>query len=207
MGIREVALLAGKLNNQEVRCSRRSRACGIRRIPRQWRRISNRVFTPRLQVLRRAFLLSRTGAAALLLTAVAASVSVRAESRDDGFFRDQVAPIFRERCVTCHGGKAPNGQLSLVTGETLRNGGASGPAVVPGKPDESLLLDMISGDEPEMPQKGEKLAPEQVARIRTWIEQGATWPRDLVVAQAKPDVTWWSLRPLALAAIPRVRKP
>ncbi|HEV3120740.1 MAG TPA: DUF1549 domain-containing protein, partial [Isosphaeraceae bacterium] len=151
--------------------------------------------------------MSKTGAAALLLTAVSASVSVRAESGDDGFFRDQVAPIFRERCVMCHGGKAPKGQLSLATGETLRNGGASGPAVVPGKPDESLLLDMISGDEPEMPQKGEKLAPEQVARIRTWIEQGATWPRDLVIAQAKPDVTWWSLRPLAHAAIPRVRKP
>jgi len=149
--------------------------------------------------------LGKTALAVLVLATGSLLDSARADPADETFFRDQVAPIFRARCVGCHGGQAPKGHLALTSGDTLRKGGVSGQVVVPGKPQESLLLDMITGDEPEMPRKGEKLAPEQVARIRSWIEHGATWPRDLVIVPAQPESAWWSLGPLAHAAIPRVR--
>ena len=76
----------------------------------------------------------------------------------DRLFREQVAPILEQRCVSCHGSDSPKGGLSLATGRSLLKGGESGPAVVPGKPGESLLIDMVSGDAPEMPQKDKPLS-------------------------------------------------
>src|SRR5262245_23491365 len=89
----------------------------------------------------------------------------------DRLFRDQVAPIFERRCVHCHGESAPKGGMSLATAGGLARGGKNGPVVVPGKPDESLLIDMVSGDPPEMPHKDRPLATDQVASLRRWIEQ------------------------------------
>ena len=101
----------------------------------------------------------------------------------DRLFREQVAPIFEERCVHCHGAELPKGGLSLATGAGLIRGGKNGPAVVPGKPEESLLLDMVSGDEPEMPQKDKPLSKEQVESLRRWIEQGRALARGPGVAR------------------------
>ena len=80
----------------------------------------------------------------------------------------------------------PKGGLSLATGAGLIRGGKNGPAVVPGKPEESLLLDMVSGDAPVMPQKDKPLSKEQVESLRLWIEQGAQWPEGL--ASARPAI-------------------
>src|SRR6185369_6238244 len=86
---------------------------------------------------------------------------------DDKLFRERVAPIFESRCVRCHEGVKPKGGLSLVSIRHLEKGGESGPVVVPGKPDESSLLDYVSGDKPEMPKDGKPLSAEEVAAIRT----------------------------------------
>ena len=96
------------------------------------------------------------GIALTALLGVAASA--RSFGADDRLFRERVAPILESRCVHCHGELAPKGGLSLTTVARLLKGGESGPAVVPGKPDESLLLEMISGDTPEMPQKEKPLS-------------------------------------------------
>src|SRR5262245_29548231 len=80
----------------------------------------------------------------------------------DRLFREQVAPILERWCVHCHGADSPKGGLSLVTGRGLLRGGKNGPVIVPGKPLESLLIDMVSGDAPEMPQKDKPLSKEQV---------------------------------------------
>src|SRR3954464_721772 len=109
-----------------------------------------------------------------LVALLSAPMAARAE--DERLFRDQVVPILETRCVSCHGETSPRGKLTLTTARAMRAGGDSGPAVVPGNAEESLLLEMVSGDEPEMPQKGERLSAEQVASLRTWIEQGAHWP-------------------------------
>ena len=91
--------------------------------------------------------------ASALLTWLASGGRATAAAADDPLFRDKVAPILERRCVHCHGDATPKGNLSLSTAAAALKGGDSGPAVVPGKPDESLLLDMIAGDPPEMPQK------------------------------------------------------
>jgi hypothetical protein len=131
---------------------------------------------------------------------VFAATTVRA---DDRMFRERVAPILEGRCVHCHGGAKPKGGLSLVSADGLQRGGESGAVVVAGKPDESLLLDYVSGDEPEMP-KGEKpLSAAEVATIREWIARGAEWPARVELTDKRPyDMDWWSLRPLCRPAVP-----
>ena len=104
---------------------------------------------------------------------------------DDQLFRDKVAPVLERRCVHCHGERAPKGNLSLTTSAGALKGGDSGPAVVPGKPDESLLLEMISGDQPAMPQKEKPLSRDEVAAIRRWIETRRSWPAGLTLSDRR----------------------
>ena len=92
---------------------------------------------------------------------LAAARSVAASGRPA--FRDKVAPILERRCLHCHGEATHKGNLSLSTAAAAFKGGDSGPAVVPGKPEESILLDMIGGDPPEMPQKDKPLSKQEVA--------------------------------------------
>ena len=80
-------------------------------------------------------------------------------------FRQQVAPIFEQHCVACHQGEKPKGGLNLADRKRAIAGGESGPVIVPGKPDESLLIEYISGDTPEMPKGKPPLSPDQVAAI------------------------------------------
>ncbi len=124
----------------------------------------------------------------------------------DRLFRDQVAPIFEKRCVHCHGATSAKGGLSLTTAAALRRGGKNGPVVEPGKPEESPLLDMVSGDPPEMPQKDKPLSKDQVEGLRRWIEQGARWPEDLALRDRRFDgEAWWAFRPLTRPTLPAVR--
>jgi hypothetical protein len=139
----------------------------------------------------------------LLLGLLSWSMTVTAA--DEGDFRTRVAPILESRCVRCHGQGTSKGGLSLATARGLRTGGDSGPAVVPGRPEESLLLEMIAGQPPEMPRNGDPLPAGQVDGIRRWIERGAPWPEGVVLKSAGPDRgPWWSLKPLVRPEIPRV---
>ena len=110
-----------------------------------------------------------------LMALLCAPMVARAE--DDRLFRERVAPILERRCVSCHGDASPEGKLALTTAGAMRAGGVSGPALVPGEAEESLLLEMVSGDEPEMPRKGEPLSAEEVASLRSWIERGRALAR------------------------------
>ncbi len=122
---------------------------------------------------------------------------------DDSFFRERVAPILEARCVTCHEGTKPKGGLALVSAKRFRTGGDSGPVVVAGMPDQSLLLEYISGDEPLMPKDDVPLSAAEVAAIREWIEAGAIWPDGVELFDKKErDRNWWSLRPLSRPSPP-----
>ena len=124
---------------------------------------------------------------------------------DDPTFRDKVAPILEQRCLYCHGEATHKGNLSLRTAATALKGGDSGPAVVPGKPDESLLLDMVGGDPPEMPQKDKPLSKREVASIRSWIEHGAAWPDGLALTDRRFEgQRWWAFAPLDRPQVPAV---
>lgn len=139
---------------------------------------------------------------AFYLLIVVMAGNVRA---DDRLFRERVAPILEARCVHCHEGAKPKGGLSLVSAERLQMGGDSGPVFVAGKPDESLLLEYISGDEPQMPKDEKPLSPAEVAAIREWIASGAAWPAGAELTNKRQyDLNWWSLRPLERPSPPAV---
>jgi len=91
-------------------------------------------------------------------------------------FLNDVAPILKENCFACHDPKVRKGRLDMTTFEGLLTGGDRGPSVVAGKPDESPLYLLISGQkEPRMPPKetGGSLTNEQIAIIERWIREGA----------------------------------
>src|SRR6185436_11490441 len=95
------------------------------------------------------------------------------------FFEKKIRPIFVERCYKCHSAQAEKvkGGLLLDSRDGLLKGGESGPAIVPGDPEKSLLIRAIrQTDELRMPVK-EKLPDEQIADFVSWIKMGAPDPR------------------------------
>ncbi len=113
-----------------------------------------------------------------------------------GDFRERVAPILEGHCLRCHQGAKPKGDLDLSTASGL----IEGKVVVPGKPAESRLFEVISGDKPTMPKGADRLDAGQVETIRAWIAEGAPWPDGLTL-KANP-LAWWSLRPLERPHVP-----
>jgi len=110
-----------------------------------------------------------------------------------------VDAIFSAHCLDCHGSTDPEGQLVLESFETLMKGGEIGPAVVPGKSVESLVVQMIEGRFEKdgkrkimPPGKRAKLTPVQIASIKAWIDAGApgpatvATPKELVVPKISP---------------------
>ena len=88
-------------------------------------------------------------------------------------FRRDVWPIVKRHCWGCHSGSNPKGGLRMDTVALMIKGGESGELFESGKPDESLLLDMIAGDEPSMPPKGPPLSAAKLQILRGWILAGA----------------------------------
>jgi mono/diheme cytochrome c family protein len=123
-----------------------------------------------------------------------------AVAEDGDHFRKRVAPILAEHCVRCHQGDEPKGKLDLTRAGTLTGGGENGPAIVAGKPDESLLVQYISGDKPEMPKNASPLSKDQVDAIRAWIAGGAAWPDGLILEERRGE--WWSLQRLQKPSLP-----
>ena len=83
---------------------------------------------------------------------------------------DDAKAILSDRCTKCHGGVKHKGGLDLRAVPNILRGGESGPAVVPGDPSASLLVEVLQADgDPSMPPKGDPLAPEEVAKISQWI--------------------------------------
>ena len=101
------------------------------------------------------------------------------------FFEKNIQPIFANRCSNCHSADTrTSGGLSLDNREALLKGGKSGPAIVAGKPDESVLVRRITSADSgaRMPFGDDALPANQIADLRKWIEQGAVWPPKTVSA-------------------------
>ncbi len=105
-------------------------------------------------------------------------------------FAKDVAPIFAANCAGCHASNVTMGTLDLDTFAGLQKGGHSGPVIVPGKSDESLLYLRITGAvTPAMPLSGKKLADGEIEIIRKWIDAGAKPPAaGEVVASRAPAI-------------------
>jgi len=121
----------------------------------------------------------------------------------DEFFTSKVEPLLKQRCYECHSHeKKMKGGLTLDSKSGWEEGGDSGPAIVVGKPEESLLLKMVrwSDEDHQMPPK-EKLPPAEIALLEEWVKRGASDPRVLV--KTRPNATdWWSLKPLVKPVLP-----
>jgi mono/diheme cytochrome c family protein len=101
-------------------------------------------------------------------------------------FAREIKPILEASCIKCHGRGRTKGELSIESRDTLLKGGESGPAIVPGKSEESRVIELVAGLDPDsvMPQKGKRLTPDQIGLLRAWIDQGAAW--DASISFAKP---------------------
>jgi cytochrome c553 len=157
------------------------------------------------------------GVIALALLAPAAPSAPPAEEAGVAFFEKKVRPVLVKHCYACHSAEARKhkGGLLLDSREGLRTGGDTGPAVVPGRPGESLLLKAVrhTDDALKMPPK-EKLPDAVVADLEAWVRMGAPDPRDTsaprTAAAAWEDVLrvrrgWWSLRAVRKPPVPPVR--
>ncbi len=104
-------------------------------------------------------------------------------------FSSEIRPILEASCMKCHGRGKSNGGFSIETRESFLKGGDTGAAIVTGKSEESLLIELVMGFDPDsiMPNKGSKLKPEQVALLRAWIDQGAKWDPGVTFGKLPPQ--------------------
>ncbi len=100
-------------------------------------------------------------------------LTLAAQKSKVDYTRD-VHPILSTRCFVCHSGDKRSGGLSLGAYEDVLQGGRSGAAIVPGDAKNSLLMLRVTGENaPRMPMGGTPLAPQEIAILRTWIDEGA----------------------------------
>ncbi|HXE54990.1 MAG TPA: c-type cytochrome domain-containing protein [Tepidisphaeraceae bacterium] len=95
-----------------------------------------------------------------------------AEQKPVSYYHD-IRPILSSNCNACHKPEKNKGELDMTTFAALKKGGKHGAEIVPGLPDKSKMIEMISGDDPDMPKDADPLKKEQVALIQRWIAQGA----------------------------------
>jgi hypothetical protein len=131
------------------------------------------------------------------------------------FFEMKIRPLLSEHCFRCHGEKKHKGSLRLDSRSAMLTGGDSGPAMVPGHPEKSLLLKAIGYEDQElkMPPPG-KLTKEQIADLTQWIKAGAPWPGEdkggTIVRKGEFQITdkdraHWSFQPPKRPAVPAVK--
>jgi Protein of unknown function (DUF1553)/Protein of unknown function (DUF1549)/Concanavalin A-like lectin/glucanases superfamily/Planctomycete cytochrome C len=135
-------------------------------------------------------------------------VGTTATADDPPRFDASVAPILARRCLDCHSGGDPKGKLDLSARARAMLGGENGDAIVPGKPDESLLWEQVESG--EMPPKA-PLSSEEKAVLRRWIADGATWGTDpidpyQVSTSRRAGRDWWSLQPVRRTLPPEVSR-
>jgi len=119
----------------------------------------------------------------------------------------QIKPLLRKHCVECHGAKKQQSGLRLDTAAAAIKGGDRGPAIVPGKSKESLLIEAITGSSEnveQMPLEKPALSKKEIALFKRWIDSGAEFPKN-----EKPETTaavkHWSFQPIRRPKLPAVK--
>src|SRR5687768_14534829 len=148
-----------------------------------------------------------TAARYAFLTVACLVVASRANAQQPPTFQHHVLPVLKAKCLACHGADKQKGRLDLRTLEATLKGGKHGPAVVRGKPDESVLWQRVDSDEMPPPDQPRLTAQEKEV-IRRWIEQGKF---DAVAANKGPrgitdeDRNHWAFRKPVKPAVPVVK--
>jgi cytochrome c553 len=149
--------------------------------------------------------------------ALAAAAPSRAgESAGEEFFEKKVRPVLVEKCLKCHGNGKKRGSLSLESRQGALTGGDNGPALVPGKPEKSRLVEAIhyTNVDLQMPPKG-KLSDAAIRDLTEWVKMGAPWPTGSIGKTAGPAGSFdlgkrkaahWAWRPVQSMETPEVRQ-
>jgi hypothetical protein len=143
--------------------------------------------------------------------------SPREDAAAVAFFETKIRPVLVQHCYQCHSESAgmSEGSLLVDSRDGLRSGGDRGAAVVPGKPDASLLLQAIKHADSDlrMPPKRERLADSVISDFETWIRSGAVDPRVQTVGSGpRPPVDYeagrqhWAMQPPVRHAVPDVQR-
>ena len=162
--------------------------------------------------------LGAAGLALALTSAVAARQAAQTPGQSGDFFESRIRPILAANCFDCHTTDKKGG-LRLDSREAILEGGESGPAMVPGKPDDSLMIQAVRqiAGAPKMPYGRAKLKAEDIDALAEWVRSGAPWPASATtaanpapVASHRPAITaeqrgFWSFQPLARTVVPTVR--
>jgi mono/diheme cytochrome c family protein len=120
------------------------------------------------------------------------------------FARD-VQPIFAKHCLTCHGPDKQKNGLRLDSAAAILHGGDSGPPVVAGKPNDSLLLTLVSGTSPDgrvMPPKGDRLSAGEIETLKSWIAEGAKGRS--AEDGGRNQSSHWSFQPIKKPTVPAI---
>ena len=125
------------------------------------------------------------------------------------FFEMQIRPLLASKCYSCHT-NSPMAALRLDSRPTLLQGGNSGPAIVPGDPEASLLIHSVrhTNEKLQMPFGGEKLLDQEIEDLVAWVKMGAPWPETAGLTAAahrqigSEERNYWAFRPLAKASMP-----
>jgi Planctomycete cytochrome C len=117
----------------------------------------------------------RPGFSFCLFAIAAPAFPAHSANREQRFFDNRVAPILTKRCLGCHNRELSNGNISFLDRDSLTKGGRRGPAIVPGKPEQSVVVNSLRHDgELQMP-PGPKLPAREIRILTDWIRRGAVW--------------------------------
>ncbi|NLT69702.1 MAG: DUF1549 domain-containing protein, partial [Verrucomicrobiaceae bacterium] len=146
-----------------------------------------------------------------LLTLGFVTASPAADDREAmKFFENEIRPLLAAECYDCHGPEKAKNGLRLDHRELILTGGESGPALVPGKPADSLLIGAVHRGDPDLSMPPKKaLQPAQIAALEKWIALGAPWPAETVTKSktdkngfTEADKNWWAIQPVTEPVVP-----
>ncbi|MBW8883547.1 MAG: DUF1549 domain-containing protein, partial [Planctomycetia bacterium] len=142
----------------------------------------------------------------LLIAALLAVFAGQARAAQPLTFEQHVRPILRAHCFQCHGEEDEHeGSLDLRLVRLISKGGDSGPAIVPGKAEVSLIVQRLTAGEMPPEGKGKPVSAKEVETIRNWIDQGAKTARqepDSPVPVLDAEKSFWSFQPLMNSPLP-----
>jgi cytochrome c553 len=145
-------------------------------------------------------------ACAPVVLALVAQVTPAAPAGDDNLFESRIRPLLVARCGSCHGADKTSQGLRVESRQALLEGGDSGPAIVAGDPDASLLIQAVrrTHDSLRMPPR-EPLSPDEIQALERWVREGAPWPAAGASSPASALATLkghWAFRDVARSPVP-----
>jgi hypothetical protein len=151
----------------------------------------------------------------IFFAGVCSAQTVQLTKTQSEFFENKIRPVLVKNCYKCHSAESTKvkGELLLDTREGLLKGGKTGPAIVPGDLEKSLLIKAVryKDEDLQMPPKGEKLSETQIADLEAWVKMGAPDPRTagkIAGRSGKMEAakSHWAFQPVKKPEVPGVKQ-